>query len=101
VNYISNALKYGGEPPSIRLECIRKEDRVEYAVVDNGNGIPEAERLRVFEEFARVGGEKSEGHGVGLAIVKRIVERLQGTVGVYNLPDGAGCRFYFTLPAVD
>jgi len=101
VNYISNALKYGGEPPRITLQCRRVGNLVEYAVEDNGPGIPEEAQAGIFDEFSRVGGEKAEGHGVGLAIVKRIVERLQGEVGVRNLSPGPGCRFLFTLPAVE
>ncbi len=101
VNYISNAVKYGGDPPQIELQCRKVGSMVEYAVQDNGPGVPEEEQVGIFDEFSRVGGEKAEGHGVGLAIVKRIVERLGGDVGVMNLSVGSGCRFLFTLPSVE
>lgn len=98
VNFITNAVKYGGTPPRIRLRCERREGRIWYAVEDNGPGISPEERDRVFEEFSRLGGEKTEGHGIGLSIVKRIVNRLDGELGVYNLDPGPGCCFYFFLP---
>lgn len=101
VNYISNALKYGGNPCEIKLWCRQEGDMVLYAVQDNGPGVPEDAQAGIFDEFSRVGGEKAEGHGVGLAIVKRIVERLGGEVGVTNMNPGPGCCFTFTLPALE
>lgn len=103
VNYISNALKYGGEPPDVELFCEPapgKAGYVRYGVKDNGPGIDSGEIQNVFTEFRRLGGEKAEGHGIGLSIVRRVVERLGGGVGVYNLDPGPGCCFYFDLPAV-
>jgi K+-sensing histidine kinase KdpD len=66
-------------------------------VKDNGVGIPSGKEASVFEEFSRVGGEKTEGHGIGLSIVRRVVQRLDGNVGVYNLDPGPGCAFYFSM----
>jgi signal transduction histidine kinase len=100
VNYISNAVKYGGEPPRIRLRCIPSGEMVTYMVEDNGAGIPTEERGQVFEEFSRLGGEKAEGHGIGLSSVKQIIGRLDGEVGVYDVERGSGSCFTFTLPAV-
>jgi signal transduction histidine kinase len=98
VNFISNALKYGGSPPSIQLLCEKRDGMVFYGVQDNGPGVPEEMKDAIFEEFSRVGGEKEEGHGIGLSIVKRIASRLDGEVGMYNLDSGTGCCFYFLLP---
>ncbi len=101
VNYLSNALKYGGEPPKITLFAEPDGGRpgyIRYGVKDNGRGVEPSQQSKVFDEFARVGGEKVEGHGLGLSIVRRIVRRLGGDVGVYNLQPGPGCAFYFTLP---
>ena len=61
VNYLSNALKYGGTPPRIRLRCERRERGVWYAVEDNGRGVPPEDIKNVFDEFSRLGGEKSGG----------------------------------------
>ncbi|MCC5846219.1 MAG: hybrid sensor histidine kinase/response regulator [Verrucomicrobia bacterium] len=103
VNYISNALKYGGRPPMIDVLC--KPDDVpgffRFGVKDNGGGIPAEEQGRVFDEFSRIGQHPVEGHGVGLSIVRRILKRLEGRVGVENNADGPGCTFYFTLPEAE
>lgn len=100
VNYLSNSLKYGGKPPRIRLSWEKDPDQpgfVRYIVQDNGVGIATGNEQRVFAEFSRMGGEKEEGHGIGLSIVRRVIQRLGGTVGVYNLDPGPGCAFYFSL----
>lgn len=98
VNYMSNAVKYGGNPPRIRLRCERRGEGVWYAVEDNGKGVPAGEEDSLFGEFQRLGGEKTEGHGIGLSTVRRIVTRLNGEVGMYNLDPGPGACFYFLLP---
>lgn len=98
-NYISNALKYGGHPPHVELGAVREGvDFVRFWVRDNGNGIP-ADRLdSLFVEFVRLNERRAAGHGLGLSIVKRIVEKLGGSVGVESKP-GHGSTFSFTLPA--
>ncbi|MCC5849691.1 MAG: hybrid sensor histidine kinase/response regulator [Verrucomicrobia bacterium] len=101
VNYISNAIKYGGKPGRIELICQKdplNETHNWYGVKDNGQGIDPELRLTIFEEFSRAGGEKVEGHGIGLSICRRIIHRLGGRVGVQNNTDGPGCTFFFTLP---
>ena len=97
-NYISNALKYGGAPP--RLELGASDDgngRVHFWVRDNGLGLNEEAVRQLFREFSRVAPGKVEGHGLGLSIVKRIVEKLDGEVRVSSKP-GEGSTFGFTLP---
>ncbi len=101
VNYISNAIKYGGKPPVVELGAEYVNNAmVKYWVKDNGSGILEADQTRLFTQFTRLTSNLTKGHGIGLSIVKRIAERLGGEVGVENLPDG-GSQFFFTLPAVD
>ncbi len=103
VNYMSNGIKYGGASPRLELSCEPDPDRkgfICYSVTDNGPGVPEEMMDRIFEEFARVGGEKREGHGIGLSIVRRIVERLGGEVHVGPGAGGLGSRFAFSLPEV-
>ncbi len=98
VNYISNALKYGGNPPVVTIGCQPASDgAVQYWVQDNGSGIAETDRQRIFVPFTRIGQAKVKGHGLGLSIVQRIVSRLEGTVGVESTAEG-GSRFWFTLP---
>ncbi len=101
VNYLSNALKYGGRPPVIEVVCGADPEPgfYRFGVKDNGGGIPPEEQGRVFDEFLRLGPHRVKGHGVGLSIVRRILKRLGGRVGVENNADGPGCTFYFTLPA--
>lgn len=98
VNYLSNALKYGGDPPQITIGAeVEADTQVRYWVQDNGPGLTDQQQSQLFTEFIRLHRGDVEGHGLGLAIVRRIVERLGGRVGVSCLPD-QGCTFFFTLP---
>lgn len=99
-NYLSNALKYGGVPPEIELGGERNGSFVRFWVRDNGRGLVTQDQSRLFSEFTRLDGGRAQGHGLGLSIVRRIVERLGGTVGVESAP-GRGSTFWFTLPAGD
>jgi signal transduction histidine kinase len=97
VNYISNAIKYGGEPPIIELGADEEADgTVRFWVKDNGPGITVDNAERIFQKFVRLEETRATGHGLGLAIVKQITEMLDGEVGFENRPDG-GAKFYFTL----
>ena len=100
-NYISNAIKYGGNPPVIEFgsEDIGN-NMIKFWIKDNGEGIPEDQQVRLFSKFTRLQNLKIEGHGLGLSIVKRIVDELGGTVGVESPAiSGEGATFYFTLPS--
>jgi signal transduction histidine kinase len=97
-NYLSNAIKYGGEPPQIELGAtLLGNGSVRFWVHDNGSGIPQSEQSNLFKPFVRLSDSPAEGHGLGLSIVRRIVEKLGGEVGVES-DSGRGCLFYFTLP---
>lgn len=98
VNYLSNAVKYGGRPPRVEVGGVVAGDKVKYWVRDNGRGIPPEAQARLFTPFTRLRQVSVEGHGLGLSIVRRIVERLGGEVGVESR-DGEGSTFFFTLPA--
>lgn len=99
VNYISNAVKYGGEPPEVELgfETLGSGG-VRFWVRDNGQGIPEEAQRDLFTPFTRLEQVHATGSGLGLSIVRRIVERLGGEVGLESAP-GEGSRFWFTLPS--
>ncbi len=100
-NYLSNALKYGGTPPMIEIGADEPEDgQVRFWIKDNGQGLNEAEQAQVFLPFTRLSQAKVEGHGLGLSVVQRIVERLGGEVGLV-CEIGRGCTFSFTLPIAD
>ncbi|MBN1873056.1 MAG: GAF domain-containing protein [Anaerolineae bacterium] len=129
VNYISNAIKYGGQPeagiaPRIELgssnsNCelpipdtsqsdspadiamlkskIQHPEQITFWVWDNGIGLTPKEQARLFSPFTRLDQTRAKGHGLGLSIVQRIIEKLGGNVGVECI-EGKGCCFYFTLP---
>ena len=98
-NYLSNALKYGGRPPRITVGAEPAEGgQVCIWVADNGPGLSAEEQAQLFTPFTRLRARRADGHGLGLSIVQRIVQRLGGSVGVESQP-GQGSRFFFTLPA--
>ncbi|HBH48090.1 MAG TPA: hypothetical protein DDX98_05590 [Bacteroidales bacterium] len=100
VNLFSNAIKYGGECPEIEVNSYRKGKQIYYTIKDNGSGLTPEEQENIFMEFTRLRTHKSEiaGHGLGLSIVKSIIEKLGGQVGVES-KKGEGSTFYFSLPA--
>ncbi len=98
-NFISNAVKYGGDPPLIRVGHDKiEEDKYRFWIQDNGKGLSNESCLKVFNDFERLGEKHVEGNGLGLSIVKRIIEKLGGEVSATseNIP-GKGCIFSFTL----
>jgi PAS domain S-box-containing protein len=100
-NYISNAIKYGGSPPRVELGAEALPDgHVRFWVRDNGAGIPPENLDRLFAEFTRLEDTRLEGYGLGLSIVRRIMDRLGGDVGVESTV-GQGSVFSFTLPGAD
>ncbi len=97
-NYISNAVKYGGQPPRAELGGTTEADGwVRFWVRDNGLGLTPEEQEQLFTPFERLHQVRVEGHGLGLSIVQRIVEKLGGQVGVESTV-GQGSVFFFTLP---
>ena len=99
-NYISNGIKYGGRPPRVQLGATPRADGTAcFWVRDNGQGISPEDRRRLFIPFTRLDPASAEGHGLGLSIVQRIVEKLGGEVGVESRV-GRGSVFAFTLPGV-
>lgn len=99
VNFISNAIKYSEkkEQPLIRVGTLRENGSCVYFVKDNGAGFDMKNYDRLFNIFQRLHNSREfEGTGVGLAIVKRIVERHGGKVWAESAP-GEGATFYFSL----
>jgi PAS domain S-box-containing protein len=96
-NYLSNAIKYGGRPPRVELGATPQPDgTVRFWVRDNGQGLTPKEQVRLFTPFTRLHQVKAEGHGLGLSIVQRIMDKLGGKVGV-DSKVGEGSTFFFTL----
>jgi PAS domain S-box-containing protein len=97
-NYISNALKYGGTPPVIKVGADDLNNgNVMYWIQDNGKGLTKQDQKQLFKNFVRLEPEKAEGYGLGLSIVKKIIEKLDGSVGVES--NNEGSKFFFILPA--
>ncbi|MDV7338339.1 ATP-binding protein [Terasakiella sp. A23] len=103
LNLLNNAIKYSGEDSQVTFGCKnRGTDHVRLYVTDTGPGISENERQRIFEPFYR--GQHNmhatEGTGVGLALVVRLVEAMGGTVSLES-EVGRGSTFYLDFPAHD
>ena len=100
-NLLGNAVKFvaPGTTPHVRLRAEPRGDCVRVWVEDNGIGIKPEHQERIFGVFERLHGQETyPGTGVGLAIVKKGCERMEGSCGVQSQP-GAGSRFWFQLPA--
>lgn len=98
-NLLTNAVKYGCTHPEPKL-CLGSEescDELLFFVEDNGPGIPEKYRERVFDLFQRLQTDQ-DGTGVGLALVKRVVEHAGGRVWTEDSRAGQGARFLVALP---
>jgi signal transduction histidine kinase len=99
VNYLGNAVKYGGCPPRVELGAEMQPDgMVRFWVRDNGPGLAPEDQARLFTPFTRLDQVRVKGHGLGLSIVRRIVEKLGGQVGIESRV-GYGSVFSFTLPS--
>jgi len=97
-NYLSNAMKYGGQPPVLWLGATPQPNgRVRFWVRDNGVGLNPDVRLNLFTEFTRLAPTRAQGHGLGLSIVRRILDKLGGQCGI-EAPAEGGSEFYFVLP---
>ncbi len=97
-NLLRNASRYGKEKINVSLEIINTEITIH--VDDDGTGVPQEDRDRVFEAFSRLDESRdrqSGGHGLGLAIAKRIIEAHKGEISVATSPSG-GARFTISFP---
>lgn len=98
-NLVDNAFKYNDKPDcQVKIDCEKLEKEWLFSVADNGKGIPQGEEERVFALFQTGSGNQGEeSSGIGLAVVKKIINRLGGRIWVESKPS-LGCTFYFTLP---
>lgn len=99
-NLASNAVKYGGAGGLVVFRASKVYDGVRIEVSDRGPGLSLEKQAQLFEPFNRLGLERStvEGHGIGLALAKRLVELQGGSIGVTSTP-GEGAVFWVELPA--
>jgi signal transduction histidine kinase len=96
-NLLENAIQYSGSGAEVAVEAGRRDSAVLLSVADDGPGIPEAERQRVFERFYRgvTGRSSASGTGLGLAIVAELVRRWEGEI---RLDTAEGTRIEATFP---
>jgi PAS domain S-box-containing protein len=99
-NYLSNGIKYGGQPPKLDLGAkLLPDGKACFWIRDNGSGLTPEDQAKLFRPFTQLDRVRANGHGLGLSIVQRIVEKLNGKVGVASQV-GRGSIFSFTLPGV-
>lgn len=98
-NLLSNAIKYRreGEAPRIHIEAHRDGSNWIFSIADNGRGFNQEFAERIFGLFQRLHGRDVEGTGIGLSIVRRIIERHGGRIWAES-KEGFGSKFYFSLP---
>jgi signal transduction histidine kinase len=97
-NLLANAIKFSGSAaqPRVEVGATNSPEGVVFHVRDNGVGFTEAQVRELFVPFRRLHADRFEGHGIGLTIVRRIVERHGGRLWAEGAP-GQGATFYFTL----
>ena len=103
-NLLDNAVKYAGTPPRVHVSLRTEKEMVVAEISDNGEGIPKGLRRKVFGRFVRLGEElqrKKPGTGLGLYIVRTLVRRLGGKVGVLDRDKKWGTVFEVRIPAAD
>lgn len=102
-NLLENAVKYSKKGGVVRIRAAKKDKMLEVSVIDTGIGIPKEEQQRIFERFYRAANAirvEPNGSGLGLYIVKSIVEKHGGKIG-FDSKEDAGSAFWFTLPVVE
>ena len=100
-NLIDNAVKYSENPPEVEVTSFSQEKFSIVTISDNGRGIPPKMRRKIFGRFVRLGSELKRdrpGTGLGLYIVRTLVERLHGRIRINDRTDGTGTVFQVELP---
>jgi len=100
INLIDNSLKYGHENTEIIIHIQEDNSTVNMSVIDNGPGIPEKYKAKIFDKFFRVPGDdihNVKGYGLGLSFVALVMQQHNGSIEFKNLPEG-GCKFTLRFP---
>ena len=105
LNLLSNAVKYtpDGGTVTVRTEVDEARKLLVFKVIDNGEGIPESDLSRIFDKFYRVerNSRMAKGTGLGLPLVKRVIEHDHGGRVFVKSAQGQGSTFGFELPMID
>ncbi|OGI21961.1 MAG: hypothetical protein A2287_06400 [Candidatus Melainabacteria bacterium RIFOXYA12_FULL_32_12] len=96
-NLISNAIKHTRKGTAITISAHKTDNEIQIAVSDNGQGIPESERSKIFQRYPTT--KRKIGTGLGLYLSKQIIDAHQGKIWFYTKL-GEGTTFYFTLPTI-
>jgi len=99
LNFMSNAIKYNSENGTVRTDCQVEGGYLVFSVADTGKGLSPKQLETLFQAYARLGAEQTtiEGTGLGLTITKKLVELMEGEIGVDSVV-GQGSVFWFKLP---
>jgi PAS domain S-box-containing protein len=102
LNLLGNAIKYNRAGGQVRMSCRHDDGAPELSVHDTGPGLDAQQQQRLFTAFERLDAAAGpvEGTGIGLALSRRLVQAMQGEIGVESQP-GAGSRFWIRLPAAN
>jgi signal transduction histidine kinase/CheY-like chemotaxis protein len=98
LNLLSNAVKFTPEGSEVRLQARAEGGFLVFEVSDQGAGVPEAERTRLFRDFTRLSSSLPEGTGLGLSITARLASLMGGRIGCADAEPGPGARFWIELP---
>ncbi|HMK17349.1 MAG TPA: ATP-binding protein [Chitinophagaceae bacterium] len=96
-NLLANAFKYTPEKGSVSLDVECDENRIRLEIADSGPGISKKDLIKIFDRFYQVEGTEDKGTGIGLALVKELVDLYGGQISVSSEP-GKGTRFKVSLP---
>ena len=102
LNLLSNAVKYNRDRGEVSIACAAVNHCIEIRVTDTGTGLDARQQARLFAPFERLDADKAaiEGTGIGLALSKRLMELMEGEIGVQSTP-GSGSTFWVSLPMVE
>lgn len=105
-NLVDNAIRYrGDQPPAVEIHLARRGAWAEIRITDRGIGLPAAELLKVFDRFYRVEGQgpmrRRKGTGIGLYIVRSIIQAHGGKVGAWSAGPGQGTTIWIRLPLLE
>lgn len=102
INILGNAVKFNRQQGAIRVRCEESDGRLRYLVTDTGDGISEDDLSRLFSPFVRLSGAAdTEGSGLGLALSKRLVEEMRGSIGIAHTAPGEGSTFFIEIPLAE